>query len=1116
MTAAVRLPGLSGHLLGESFLVSLPDLPADLDGHRRALAELHVSARRHLGPASSQRAILESIVTPALSILGFEEPGAVRPSVLSGTSLVGTVRLGATAVCVLVASWGEPLDRFWRAAVVDAREREASWCLLTNGVSLRIVDAGQLYSRRYLEVDLPLALEDAASFAALWRTASARALCAGAGDAESLHALVAGSDRHAAGVRRSLRDGVLTASAAVLNALVSSAHRGRFGGAALVADSFEQAVTIVYRIVFLLFAEARSLVPLWHPVYRESYTIASLCDLAERAGQPERAAAPGLWDALRAIARLAHAGCRAGDLRVTPFNGRLFAPSRTPLAERRNLDDHAARTAIVALSTRGGRERIVYRDLGVEQLGAVYETLLDYRPVAAPAPRERTAPIVTLESGSGARKSSGTFYTPQPVADHLIRRTLAPLVRDADPEAILRLRIVDPAMGSGAFLVSACRYLASAYERALIAAGRCHPSDIDEGERIRFRRAIAERCLYGVDVNPMAVQLARLSLWLTTLAADRPLSFLDHRLTTGDSLLGAWLTNLRRKPTARVHRRDDRLPLFAGDAAAVEALTQALPVRFALESTPNDTLEQVRSKERELAALSNPDHGLSRWKRVADLWCAAFFSGFSGFAAAFHELSEAALGGAGALPAHRVREFLDEGRAIASARRFFHWELEFPEAFFDANGRRSDSPGFDAVIGNPPWEMMRADTGEAGARRRTRRDVAAVVRFVRESGIFAARDGTSGNNIVHRGHINCYQLFAERALDLTRPGGRIGLVVPAGLAADHGSSGLRRQLLSRCDVDGLVGVDNHRGIFPIHRSVRFLLLTATAGSSTRTIACRFGVDSTRELDEEGPVFPVRLTAGALERLSGPSLSIPYVRSVADVAILERATTLFPPLGHDNGWRARFGRELNATDDRDAFRPGRHGLPVLDGKHVSPFRARVGDSSRSIGVADALRRVGSDRFARARLAYRDVAGATNRLTLIAAILPAGCVSTHTLFCLRTPLPLRDQQFLCGLFNSFVVNYLVRLRVSTHVTTAIVEQLPLPTRDTDPRACREIAALARRLVRHDDRAALARLNALVAMLYQLTNEELARILDTFPLVPQGDRDAAMREFLSTLGH
>jgi len=917
-------------------------------------------------------------------------------------------------------------------------------------------------------------------------------------DPRSLHALVAGSERHAAGVCRSLRDGVLSASAEILRALIASKVR-----TAVVQDSFEQALTIVYRMLFLLFAEARALVPLWHPIYRESYSLEALRDTAEQS-----VPAPGLWDALRAIARLAHAGCRAGDLQVTPFNGRLFAPARTPLAERLDLDDGAARRAIVALSTRqapdrAGRERIAYRDLGVEQLGAVYETLLDYQPCL-----ERGA--VSLRTGSGLRKTTGTFYTPQPIADYMVRRTLGPLVRDATPDRILELRIVDPAMGSGAFLVAACRFLASAYETALVRAGGCHPSDIGDAERAGIRRAIAERCLYGVDLNPMAVQLARLSLWLATLAADRPLSFLDHRLQVGDSLLGAWLAQLRHPPA--VHRRRGSagtLPLF-GDEAVSHALREALPIRFSLEATPNDTVEQVREKERALAQLTGRDAALSRWKRVAHLWCAGWFTDAAGAApaSAFGSLSDAVLTGRSALPSRIAARYLDEADFIGDTRRLFHWELEFPEVFFDRDGARLPRAGFDAVIGNPPWDMIRADTGAADARSRARLDLAHIIRFTRDAGVYTAQSG---------GHANRYQLFVERAIALTRHGGRLGLVLPSGFATDQGSAALRRLLFSRCRVDALVGMDNHRGVFPIHRSVRFLMVSASAGGSTGDIACRLDLDDPATLESLGEEtsraqFPVHVSPALLERISGPDLALPNLHSAVDLAIVERAASLFQPLGSAGGWAVRFGRELNASDDRAAFRSAGRGLPIVEGKHLEPFQVALDAARQSINAADARRLLRGDRHERPRLAYRDVASATNRLTLIAAVLPAHCVSTHTVFCLRTPLPSFAQHLLCGLFNSFVVNYLVRLRVTMHVTTGTVERLPIPAPEAAPAACREIAGLARLLARRRDPAALARLNARVAALYQLTAEEFDHILKTFPLIPSEERQDTLKMFLA----
>jgi hypothetical protein len=1088
------LPGFDGHLLSESVLEEkITDGPTfDASATWRRFADVRRGSQS-LGPASSLRAMLGLGATPLTGVLGFAAP---RDVAVDRSILVATVDADSEPLVLVIAPWGEALEPLWRTGVTQSMRRSARWCALFNGISLRLLDAARPHSGRYAQFDLDAVADDERTFAALsfvlQRFPSA------------LDKLVDESERHGTDVCRSLKDGVLTASGDVLAALVRPTRTRK----ALPADSFEQALTIVYRILFLLFAESRRLVPLWHPVYRDSYSIEALSLLAERSD------ARGLWDALRAITRLAHAGCRAGDLRVTPFNGRLFAPGRTPLAERRDLDDESARRALVALSTRpsanrGWREKIAYRDLGVEQLGAVYETLLDYQPQVTPAG-------VSLAAGSGIRKSTGTFYTPQPIADYLVRRALSPLVEQAPPHRILELRVVDPAMGSGAFLVAACRYLAQAYEAALIRDGGCHPGDIGADERAAIRRAIAGRCLYGVDLNPMAVQLARLSLWLATLSADRPLTFLDHRLQTGDSLLGAWLDCLRRPPlpSRRSTRRDEATYELFDRAALHGALADALPLRFSIESLSGDTIDHVRDKEAALSKLRQPDTLLSRWKRIADLWCVCWF-GTGGTRVppeAFTSLADFILSGCSALPARSAHQYLELSAQASASRRFFHWELEFPEVFFDATGRRRPRAGFDAVIGNPPWDMIRADAGSTDARQQARSANAPMLRFTRDAGVYRAQS---------TGHANRYQLFAERALALVRHGGRVGLVLPSGLATDQGCATLRRHLLAECDVDALVGLDNRQGVFPIHRSVKFLLVTATTGSPTGSMACRLGESdpSVLDADDGGPPstsawFPVRMTPDLIRRLSGDSLAIPDLRTAVDVAIAERAASLFPPLGSDASRSARFGRELNATDDRHAFEaPGAGDLPILEGKHVEPFRARLDAAEHSIRRSTARRLLDPSRYERPRLAYRDVASATNRLTLIAAILPARCISTHTLFCLRSPLPLTAQHFLCGLFNSFVVNYLVRTRVTTHVTTVTIERLPIPPQGYAPATEREIAALARLLSRRADPEAFSRLQALAASLYQLTTDEFRHVLDTFPLVERGIRDAAYDAYVAT---
>jgi hypothetical protein len=1113
------ITGVNGHLVSEFFLER--QLGEEMVSPASTTARRNLTEWRKrchsLGPASSLRALLETGAEPLLHLLGFAAvEGVEHVNGLAAATLVGGVR----PVALVVTSWGEPLDRLWRPAVVEAKRRAAGWCLLFNGTHIRLLEACRVYSRRYVEVDVDIAADDDRTAAALWTLFRVDS---------PLAELVTASERHGAGVCRSLRDGVLGASEDVLGALVAGPKRSglRTSGESALHETFEQALTIVYRILFLLFAEARGLVPVWHPVYRESYSVDAL-----RASLERIPSSPGVWDALRAVSRLAHSGCRAGDLHVTAFNGRLFAPARTPLAERRNLDDGAARRAVLALATRpapdgDGREPIAYRDLGVEQLGAVYETLLDYEPRIATTP-EVGVGRVTLERGSGLRKATGTFYTPQPIAQYLVRRTLGPLVDEASPERILELKVVDPAMGSGAFLVAACEYLAHAYETALIRAGGCHPADLGPSEHAAIRRTIAERCLYGVDVNPMAVQLARLSLWLTTLAADHPLTFLDHHLQAGDSLLGAWLACLGHMPARRRRKpQPASLPFF--DAPALgDALRQALPVRFTLASAPGNTLEQVREKERALASLTRRDNALSKWKRVADVWCARWFWTCPERSrgtetplppAAFGALSDAILAGKSALPEGTADRYLRACEGIAASRRFFHWELECPEVFFDAHGTRLAAPGFDAVLGNPPWDMIRADSGSAADRSQARSDAGAVVRFTRDAGVYSAQSD---------GHANRYQLFLERAIALTRPSGRIGLVLPSGFAADHGSARLRRLLFSRTAVDAIVGLDNRRGVFPIHRSVRFLLVTATAGAPTREVGCRLGERNPAVLetgDDQGSEgwFPVRITPATLERLTGEDLALPELASPIDLAIAERAASLFPPLGDERGWAARFGRELNATDDRRHFQPPGRGLPVVEGKQIQPFHVDVGAARSSISRSAADRLLGV-RHRQRRLGYRDVASASNKLTLIAALLPPDTVSTHTVFCLRTAVSLRAQQFLCGLFNSFVLNYLVRLRVTTHVTTAIVERLPVPRLQDSPAPSREIAALAALLARRGPRQsggnggqtpfppdlAFARLNARVAKLYQLTVEEFEHVLSTFPLVPREDREAALREF------
>jgi hypothetical protein len=1033
--------------------------------------------------------VFDKIAAPFFSQLGYALlPAGGRAPGVQAVLTVG----GRTVAALVVTGWDVDLTSTWRTAVHQGIAHDLRWCFCLNGPALRIVDARRSYSRRHVEFALAAALDDAAAGRVLYELVGASGFEHGGECA--LDRAVRLSERARAGVRASLQAGVHDAVLHLLCAFTKASRRRHVE----VAAAFDESLTIVYRVLFLLFAEARGLVPRWHPTYRDSYTIESLRDVVEQQARPR-----GLWEALQAIARLAHRGCRAGALSVPPFNGRLFSPADAPLSEALPLDDGAVRTALLALTTRqeaGGRRRISYRDLGVEHLGGVYERLLDFQPVDGGAgPR-----LVRAER----RKSTGSFYTPRSFTEYLVRRTLAPLVERATADQILALRVLDPAMGSGAFLVAACRYLAVAVEQALLRDGGAGPGDLDGEDRAEFRRTIAQRCLFGVDVNPTAVQLGRLSLWLATLASERPLTFLDHHLRAGNSLVGAGIADLLRQPPGERRRTPAALPLFAADGLD-RALAGAVVPRTAIACEPGDTLEQVRGKERALARLAGPDAPLARWKTAADLWCAGWFSTDRALRSrrTFGALLDTIVRDASSLPPAVTARLLGEARDTARRVACFHWTLEFPEVFHGADGSALENPGFDAVLGNPPWEMLRGDRGDASERTRAHDDGAALTAFARRAGIY---------RVCGSGQANLYQLFLERAVSLVRRGGRFGLVLPSGFASDAGSAALRRHLLDRTTIDTFTGVENQAAVFPIHRGLRFLLVGGTTGGSTAELPCRFGVRSPEALDAMPDVGPspecVAVGRSLFDREGLGDCAIPELRDARDLAVFSTVAFHVPAFGSRAGWGLRFSRELNATDDRAHFCASRHGLPVIAGKHLQPFAVDTGAATDRILPATAARVLGEPgSYRRARLAYRDVASAGNRLTLIAAIVPAGVVTTHTLFCLRDE-PREDVHlFLCGVFNSFVANYLVRLRVGTHVTTRIVDWLPVPKPPTDsPEFCLLVRHARQLMARPEDAEAHGDLQALCARLYGLTPAQFEHVLGTFPLVPNAARHAALRAF------
>ncbi len=1008
--------GISGNLLPLQFIAkhlstSTPAAPAARarPEHGRYI-RWWANVQQHCGPASGVRALSDLAAMPLFAEFGFTASAADFRSRAARFHLRDRQDPTASPAALLVAPWANRSPAIWRDAIDHARDIGASWSVIIAPPVIQIVDARAHWSRQYIEISLSGAAEDPATFERLVTLASPASLTGAGGG--SLREVAMRAAEFQALVGADLQNGVI-------DSLDTLAARNL---------ARNESLAIVYRVLFLLFVEARDLIPWRHPLYRPAYSIASLCEKARLTP-----GAPGFWEAIGAISRLLRAGCRTPQLDVPPFNGRLFSRSAAPSLEQRRsnrarrmrLDDEAISATLLALSTRPsrrGRETIAYPDLGVEQLGAVYERVL----------------------GLPDRKQSGTFYTPRALTEFVVRAALTPLTRSASADQILNLRILDPSMGSGAFLVAACRHLAAAYERALLSENRIFEHEIDEPLQADFRRLVAQRCLYGVDKNPTAVELARLSLWLATLSRGKPLSFFDHRLRAGDALVGATPENLR-------HVRDVRgasnapLPLLEIDHGLEADVSHAVAALHSFAEKAEDSVEAVRRKEALWSRLVSDSSSLHRWRLASDLWCSRWFTGSSG--PSVRELRaaiDALIRNDGTLPAGPLTRWTREARRLRDERGFFHWPLEFADVFFDADGRARSNPGFDAVVGNPPWEMLRADHLPAEVSAKAGAGSTSLVRFIRDSGVYAS---------CGRGHVNLYQPFVERALELTRKGGRVGLVLPWGLASDEGSSALRERLLDRCETSSITGFDNKDAIFPVHRGVRFLALATSPGGSTKELSLSCGITSTNDVDRPG----VRVSSGILLRIGGRSRRFPDVRSRDDLALLERLTSRFPTVGSAQSYGAAFGRELNITDDKHLFSD--RGLPVIEGKHIQPFVTDSGAARFRISAAAAAAAMPERRFEGPRLGYRDISAVSNRQALIAAVIPAGVVTTHTIFCLKTKLPLEQQHFLCACFNSEVLNRFVRLLMGGHLTTILVEGLPTPLWTGSDRQKR-IAKLARR--------------------------------------------------------
>lgn len=648
---------------------------------------------------------------------------------------------------------------------------EALWGLVSNGRTLRLLrDSTFVRRQAYVEFDLEAILEEErfADFVLLYRLLHRTRLPQKERAEECLlEQYYQQSIEQGGRVREHLREGVEQAIEILANGFL-----GRPAGAALrdwVRQAgelafFRQLLRLIYRLLFLLVAEERGLMG-GDPLYRQGYSISRLRGLTEqRAAWTDDA---DLWHGLRALWQVLTDEKLAPLLGVPPLNGELFAPQELDNAVITNRDLLGALWHLAFYDS--PPRRVNYAALDTEELGSVYESLLDYHPTVTFNATGK--PHFELTPGS-ERKSTGSYYTPPQLVSELIRSALEPVIAErlqkaGDPEqALLSIKVCDPACGSGHFLLAAARRLGK--ELARIRSGEDEPAP----EQIRAAiREVVAHCIYGVDKNPLAVELARVALWLESHAEGKPLTFLEHRIKCGDSLVGVFdlevlkdglpddaFTPLQgddKKTAASVKRqnkaeREGQMTLFGWNLDlrldSLAALAQEV------DAIPDDSPAAVRRKRARYAARTQ-DPAWQRQKDACDLWTAAFFQRLSPALSLSRSQPLPVSSSPAPLTTDAVRralagqavdpQTLAEAQALAAEVNFFHWPLEFPEVFAErkeARARedeglraredeahalpRSTSPalskGFDVILANPPWEQIQLEEQEFFAERDAR------------------------------------------------------------------------------------------------------------------------------------------------------------------------------------------------------------------------------------------------------------------------------------------------------------------------------------------------------------------------------------------------------------
>lgn len=859
------------------------------------------------------------------------------------------------------------------------------WAIVTNGLTLRILrDNPSLTRPAYIEVDLEAIFTEELhpDFTAFWLLSHASRFASAAAEPTNCVWERWRATGQAAGVtvRTNLRFQVADALRALGTGFLSHPANGELRAALQRLEGedgalgrqafFEELLRLVYRLIFLSTIEDRTdktsgqrliftpdTPPEVQQRYISGYSMTWLRERAVRRSQHDRHA--DLWQALT----ITFGSLERGEVHLgLPALGGLFDADQCVWLDGAQLENRWFLTAVFQLGwfrADGGLTRVNYRDMGPEELGSVYESLLELVPDLQMLSQPAAARLAFVgdENSEGStkgntRKLTGSYYTPDSLVQELIKTALEPVIADtfrAHPErpveALLGLTICDPACGSGHFLLSAARRLADevALHRAAAEREGGAPTPVDYRHALRD---VVSHCIFGVDKNPMAIQLAKTALWLEAYSPDRPLSFVDHHLQVGDALLGVLDPKVLEhgipdeaytalsgddKTVASALKKQNKADLKSWKAiASGDLFTQAgLAVKaVAVETLSDDTPESIATKRaawREAQAVAQR----STLARLADTYVAAFLA-----PKLANTGEQVPLSGYlwGVLSGQAPRADVEEAaQYLCRMHSVFHWWLAFPQVA--ANG------GFSVMLGNPPWERIKLQEEEFFATRsplvataKNKFERGQRIEWLREGvllhslnpdleraegltppnraemalydAFIASRRGAEASSLFAHdgrrypltgvGDVNTYALFSETFFQATAPSGRAGFIVPTGIATDDSTKAYFERLAVGGFLRSLLCLENEEFVFPsVHHAFRFALLTLAGSPSGDAASLVFFARQPEQIHDARRKF--QLTPEEFALINPNTRTCPVFRSERDAELTKKLYRAAPVL-----------------------------------------------------------------------------------------------------------------------------------------------------------------------------------------------------------------------------